>query len=152
LPNYFPLYKAKTPTTACKRRHQSTWRRLHTPMNCVLTEYCLPCGRQSEMPSLLNEWWEHNSSCVPTIFVLALTCVTFTDSLWEKDKWQVHRSHNTITIHDSKPFHKYTSLRKADLQLTVPLLLREGHAVAQLVQASRKVAGSIPHSVIGISH
>jgi len=108
------------------------------------------------MPSLLNEWWEHTISCVPTIFVLALTCVTFTDSLWEKDKWptfvQVHRSHNTITIHDSQPFHKYTSLRKADLQLMVLLLLREGHAVAQLVEASRKVAGSIPDGVIGIFH
>ena len=108
------------------------------------------------MPSLLNEWWEHTSSCVPTIFVLALTCVTFIDSLWEKDKWptivQVPRSHNTINIHDLQSFHKYTSLRNADLKITVLLLLREGHAVAQLVEASRKVAGSFPEGVIGISH
>jgi hypothetical protein len=98
-------------------------------MNCALTQYCLPCGRHSEMPCLLNEWWEHTSSCVPTIFVLALTCVTFTDSLWETDKWptfvQVHRSHNTINIRDLQPFHIYTSLRNADLQITVLLLLRE---------------------------
>ena len=88
--------------------------------------------------------------------MLALTRVTYTDSLWEKDKWptfvQVHRSHNTINIHDLQPFHKYTSLRNADLQITVLLVLREGHAVTQLAEASRKVAGSIPDGVIGISH
>jgi hypothetical protein len=108
------------------------------------------------MPSLLNEWWEHTSSCIPTIFVLALTCVTFTGSLWEKDKWptfvQVHRSHNTMNIRDLQPFHKYTNLRNADLQITVLSLLRVGHAVAQLAEASRKVAGSIPDGVTGISH
>ena len=88
--------------------------------------------------------------------MLALTCITFTDSRWEKDKWptfvQVPRSHNTINIHDLQPFHKYTSLRNADLQITVFLLLRVGNAVVQLVEASRKVAGPIPDGVTGISH
>jgi hypothetical protein len=145
----------KTPTTACKRRHQSTWLRLQTPMNCVLTEYCLPCGRQSEMPSLLNEWWEHTSSCVPTIFVLVLTCHIYRQPVGKGQVANICAS-APFPQHDKHPrftaisqIHQSTKIGSTNNgSLTASREARGG----ALVEASRKVAGSIPDGAIGISH